>query len=74
MPIKTPFMSDYTHLYNFFCTKIRQPVSFEITGDKDYTNGTTQKWQANAKVLVHYKVFIFSLHVLKALLLFEKKK
>ena len=28
----------------------------EILGDKDYTNGTTQRWQANAKVLVHYKV------------------
>lgn len=36
--------------------------SSEITGDKDYTNGTTQKWQANAKVLVHYKVNICNQH------------
>ena len=40
----------------FIIQKHSQNVVSEILGDKDYTNGTTQRWQANAKVLVHYKV------------------
>ena len=33
-------------------------ISWLFLGDKDYTNGTTQTWQANGKVLTVYKEFL----------------
>ncbi|KAK3083433.1 hypothetical protein FSP39_022457, partial [Pinctada imbricata] len=39
-------------------TNFRKVLSQIKTGDKNYTNGTTQVWQANGKVLTTYKEFL----------------